>query len=432
VKDGNKVLGNLYRTVTDKGHVKWVCLDHYRENYQENKAREFQRMLDSVGGSLDENHGLVEVDLRSRVLAEQFYSALGKARSVFELDISLSWACSTSDLEMLEDAIKKSRVSILRLCFSQFPTSVGDKMFYAATPSEVLFRIQEHPSMKVIHILFKDVVKITGFPSKRASHRCKLSFEIHPRSLDDKELQIIAEMLKTNCNLTTLNLGLSQTELKTKFQLSKPFKKRSFVPLPGEYAMSFKTLLIGENGAQVLSEALKTNSILTTLHLDYNEIGSYGAQALAEAVKINSTLTTLYLNFNKIGVSGAQALSEALKTNSVLITLDLSNNILGDNGIQVLSEALKTNSALTTLILNDNLIGDIGAQALSEALMINSTLETLNVGNNDIGARGAQAMVEALITNSALTTLHLFCNSIDDEAQVIHQMSQTTKCEINF
>ncbi|KAG0046719.1 hypothetical protein BGZ90_008097, partial [Linnemannia elongata] len=108
-KDGNKVLGNLYRTVTDEGYVKWVCIDHYRVNYQEKSAAEFLRVLDSVGGSFNENVGRVEVRLRSRVLAEQFFSALGKARSVYELDIDLDWACATRDLEALEDALKKSR-----------------------------------------------------------------------------------------------------------------------------------------------------------------------------------------------------------------------------------------------------------------------------------------------------------------------------------
>lgn len=41
-KDENKVLGNLYRTVTTKGHVKWVCIDHYRQNYQEKAAKLFR------------------------------------------------------------------------------------------------------------------------------------------------------------------------------------------------------------------------------------------------------------------------------------------------------------------------------------------------------------------------------------------------------
>ncbi|KAG0308426.1 hypothetical protein BGZ97_013378, partial [Linnemannia gamsii] len=107
-KDGNKVLGNLYRTVTDKGHVKWVCMDHYRENYNKTAAEAFRRTVDSLGGCFDENNGVVTVKLGSRVLASQLYLALEKARSVYELDIILDWACTGTDLQALEDALKKS------------------------------------------------------------------------------------------------------------------------------------------------------------------------------------------------------------------------------------------------------------------------------------------------------------------------------------
>ncbi|KAF9121532.1 hypothetical protein BGX30_002499, partial [Mortierella sp. GBA39] len=43
------------------------------------------------------------------------------------------------------------------------------------------------------------------------------------------------------------------------------------------------------------AETLKSNSILTTLNLQYNSIGENGAVALSEALKTNSTLTTLGL-----------------------------------------------------------------------------------------------------------------------------------------
>ncbi|KAF8991910.1 hypothetical protein BGZ52_013006, partial [Haplosporangium bisporale] len=56
---------------------------------------------------------------------------------------------------------------------------------------------------------------------------------------------------------------------------------------------------MGNNGAQALAEALKTNSTLTTLTLYSNWIKDDGAQALSEARKINSTLTTLNLDFNQ-------------------------------------------------------------------------------------------------------------------------------------
>ncbi|KAF9947125.1 hypothetical protein BGZ65_009106, partial [Modicella reniformis] len=42
-KYANKVLGNLYRTVTTEGHVKWICIDHYRENYQTKGSQSISR-----------------------------------------------------------------------------------------------------------------------------------------------------------------------------------------------------------------------------------------------------------------------------------------------------------------------------------------------------------------------------------------------------
>ncbi|KAF9390109.1 hypothetical protein CPB97_009911 [Podila verticillata] len=170
----------------------------------------------------------------------------------------------------------------------------------------------------------------------------------------------------------------------------------------------------GDNGAQALAEALKTNSTLTTLDLQINKIGDKGAQELAETLKINSTLTTLDLQGNSIGGHGAQALSEALKINSTLTTLEFQDNKIGDNGAQELAETLKINSTLTTLDLQGNSIGDNGAQDLAEALKINSTVTTLDLQINKIGDKGAQALAEALKTNLILTTLLLQRNSIGD------------------
>ncbi|KAF8960387.1 hypothetical protein BGZ52_012641, partial [Haplosporangium bisporale] len=58
---------------------------------------------------------------------------------------------------------------------------------------------------------------------------------------------------------------------------------------------------IEDNGAHALSEALSTNSTLTTSYLTGNLIEGSGVQALADALKINSTLTTLDLQSNSTG-----------------------------------------------------------------------------------------------------------------------------------
>ncbi|KAH7054762.1 hypothetical protein BKA57DRAFT_452132 [Linnemannia elongata] len=407
-KDGNKVLGNLYRTVTDEGHVKWVCLDHYRANYHENSVMEFQRVLDSVGGKFSESLGKVEVRLRSRVLAEQFYSALGKARSVYVLDIDLDWACTTSDLGALEKALRVSRVSILRLDLRQFRTGVASKLLSTSTQYDNIFRIRDLPSMKSLHVLLpKEFVKFIGISLNNSSPVCKMSCELTLERSGEKEFGILVEAIKDNSTLTTLTLWGNSIGSNGAQALSEALKTNSTLT-----TLNLGDNLIGDNGAQALSEALKTSSTLTTLKLQYSSIGVHGARALSEALKVNSTLTTLSLVFNSIGPNGAQALSEALMANSTLTTLNLESNEIGPNGAQALSEALKTNSTLTTLDFGYNSIGDNGAQALSEALKTNSTLTTLNLWNNSIGDNGAQALSEALKTNSNLTTLGLENNSI--------------------
>ncbi|KAF9356180.1 hypothetical protein BGX34_010070 [Mortierella sp. NVP85] len=114
-KDENRVLGNLYRTVTTKGHVKWVCIDHYRENYQINAARAFRNTLDSLEGLFDENIGRVKVKLVSRLKADQFYHALELAKSVYELKLELDWDTTRGDFKRLRDTLAKTCVGVLEL-----------------------------------------------------------------------------------------------------------------------------------------------------------------------------------------------------------------------------------------------------------------------------------------------------------------------------
>jgi hypothetical protein len=45
-----------------------------------------------------------------------------------------------------------------------------------------------------------------------------------------------------------------------------------------------------KHGAKAIAEALKVNAVLTTLNLGYNSIGDEGAKAIAEALKVNAVL----------------------------------------------------------------------------------------------------------------------------------------------
>jgi hypothetical protein len=121
--------------------------------------------LDLVGGSFKENYGRVAVKLQSGVFANQFYSALEIARSVYELYIDMHWDCTTGDVAVLEDVLRKSRVSIVRLDLRQFRMSITRNLL--TSPNEVIFRIADLPNMKALHILpSKELFKILGSAQK--------------------------------------------------------------------------------------------------------------------------------------------------------------------------------------------------------------------------------------------------------------------------
>ncbi|KAF9904572.1 hypothetical protein EC991_002561 [Linnemannia zychae] len=352
-KDQHRVLGNLYRIVTQEGHVKWICLDHYRLAYKEKDQQDFAAAVELNGGRYDPRLGLVAVKLGSKILAKGFFEALVRARHVDELDITLDWECTRSDLEALESSLSNMSVSILRLDLGRFRTNLGSKLLPTSTGQQVLSRIISLSSMKMVHIILPiALAELPKLSPTRLSHPPKLSCEVALGLRGWRELERIAKELKTNSTLI---------------------------------ALSLRSNYIVDSGALELFEALKINSTLITLDLSHNSIGDRRAAVLTEQFDFFG-----YLDCS-IGRNGAVALSEALKINSTLTTLNLDFNSIGDNGAVALSEALKTNSALTALYMQNNLIGDCGAVALSEALKTNLTLTTLDLSDNPIRKDGAMA-----------------------------------------
>ncbi|KAF9274072.1 hypothetical protein BGZ88_003297 [Linnemannia elongata] len=423
-KDEN-LLGNLYRMTTSDGHVKWVCRDHYRASYQEKHVQKLRDVVKLGRGEFDEQLGRIEIVLESRFAAAEFYSAVSKAKGVLELIVELRWECSRRDLEALHDALKKSGVPMLRLDLGHFGTSLGHTTFSKLIPTsryKALSSITELRSMKTVHIVLpKDFAMLSSFHPKRPSHLLELSFELVAGLFGAKELVPLAEALKTNSTLTTLDLQHSKIGSHEVEVMAEALKTNSTI-----ITLYLGNNSIGDDGAKALAEALKTYSTLTTLNLDHNSIGDNGAQALAEALKTNAALTALDLRGNSIWFKGFLAFLESLKTNSTLITLDLYDNLIGDDRAKALAEALKTNSILTALNLGSKSIGDDGAKALGEALKTNSTLTTLDLYSSEIGDDGAKALAEALKTNSTLTTLDLESNKIgNDGARALGEVLKT-------
>ncbi|KAF9154373.1 hypothetical protein BG015_001146 [Linnemannia schmuckeri] len=114
-KDEGRVFGNLYRTVTSEGHVKWVCLDHYREKYRAKATQDLRDAVHEIDGKYNESIGNISVKLLTPTAARRFFSILKSSHSVQELDIALCWNFSMQDLRDFRDAVKPTNIFYIRL-----------------------------------------------------------------------------------------------------------------------------------------------------------------------------------------------------------------------------------------------------------------------------------------------------------------------------
>ncbi|KAL0244701.1 hypothetical protein GEMRC1_008783 [Eukaryota sp. GEM-RC1] len=136
---------------------------------------------------------------------------------------------------------------------------------------------------------------------------------------------------------------------------------------------------IGDEGIRALAEALKVNDTVTTVNLWHNSIGAEGARVLADMLKVNNSVSSIHLGGTSIGDEGVKALVEALKVNTVVTSIDLWDNSIGDEGACSIADALKINTTVTSVDLKFNSIGDDGAKALADVLEIQRKVKILGI-----------------------------------------------------
>lgn len=126
---------------------------------------------------------------------------------------------------------------------------------------------------------------------------------------------------------------------------------------------------------------------------------------IAPILAVHTSLTRLHLDLQEFGDSGVEAIAEALKSNSVLTSLNLSSN----TGIKALIAALKINTCLVSLIVNDykSLTFD-SFESILAFLESNSTMTCIsfNVAGADLKPRISQ-LAQCLRINSTLRDLLL-------------------------
>eukprot|EP01012_Entosiphon_sulcatum_P064410 TRINITY_DN93226_c0_g1_i1.p1 TRINITY_DN93226_c0_g1~~TRINITY_DN93226_c0_g1_i1.p1 ORF type:complete len:1811 (-),score=349.29 TRINITY_DN93226_c0_g1_i1:23-5455(-) len=304
----------------------------------------------------------------------------------------------------------------------------------------------------------------------------ELKFDEHQsmRYYDDISAQLLSEALLKNDRLTSLCLPNNQvTEVGAQYLANMLLVNSALRHLD----LSANPV---QDGVKWLAEALKTNSVLSSLVLSNTGVTDEPALELAEMLTINETIVELDLRDNQIVKAGA-AFARAFHTNTALQDLFLEGNRipdmllreiqqgrmlnaepklvrkyvpllhrqadikdldlsfdphkhdmpLNDNSAAMLATALRENFACTSLNLADNEIGITGLRHIRDMLRINThTLRHLNISRNrDLGPEAAEILVRVLEFHKALTSIDISYNYIGEEGArfFLDQVKNSTK-----
>jgi hypothetical protein len=160
------------------------------------------------------------------------------------------------------------------------------------------------------------------------------------------QMKIEKYLLYSSIDLTNQNLDDQDISLIIQHAIIK--KQCSILRLDKNFITS--------EGINILVNSLHNNKTLIGLNLSSNRLFDKGLYPLAKFLSINhSVIQKLHLGSNRISNEGALLLAEMLKTNTILNVLWLDNNRITDEGVHFLANALiHHNKTLQELSLKKN------------------------------------------------------------------------------
>ncbi|MDF3048355.1 MAG: leucine-rich repeat-containing protein 34 [Candidatus Midichloriaceae bacterium] len=239
----------------------------------------------------------------------------------------------------------------------------------------------------------------------------------------------------TNNDLKTPNKSPSLRTLKFNFQSWDELNARAVAQALSSNKYITELCLVrnhfGEN-VQWLAEILNNNSSLKKLVLERGEIESHMLRDIGLAVNLSTSITTLEIAGLELGDEGAEMLVQALIENKSLINLKLNSNKIYCKGAEAIAKLLKQNTTLEVLDINHNSMGDNGIKAIAESLKQNTSLKSVSFGNNRYDYNGAMRIIDTLKNNTTLVSLNFEPHSCMKELkEVLEKNASITHLDIS-
>ncbi|KFH72511.1 hypothetical protein MVEG_02801 [Podila verticillata NRRL 6337] len=144
LEERKTALGRLYRVPNDGQYARWICAGHFEENFDGDRRAAFQDVVQELGGWMDKQQGIAEVELHSGDATEAFCSKFAKEMGVSEVHVVFRYQASRDDVQRLLDAVTLAQVSVL---------NVGGIPFETLPPNNSVFgRMASNQSLQVFSV----------------------------------------------------------------------------------------------------------------------------------------------------------------------------------------------------------------------------------------------------------------------------------------
>ncbi|KPA81472.1 putative paraflagellar rod component [Leptomonas pyrrhocoris] len=205
-------------------------------------------------------------------------------------------------------------------------------------------------------------------------------------NLGEDAVQYIVAALQANPKLTIMNVDVNPSISENSAQAISgltlvnraPPQIRSILPSLENNArevtaidFSPNTVAVNDDSVWLLSQALRTNTVVRSLNLSHNSIGDRGATYLAALFRENSSVASLDLSSNSIGNRGAQALCDCFYANRGLQVVNLSNNVMDMEGVNSLTDVLRKNHKLREINMAKTRVPEEFSTAVQTACALN-------------------------------------------------------------
>ncbi|KAG0367578.1 hypothetical protein BGZ54_003660 [Gamsiella multidivaricata] len=193
-QDQDRALGNPYSIVTREEHVKWVHIDHYRENYHGSVMEQFLELVMTYYGRFNLETGSLELIAKSSTIARQLFDAMEKSCGIRKLTMLFFSETNVDELWVFATAVSKA--NIVELAESKTPALdfVYPKRWY-----DPILQLMLDGRIKTMRILYPNFYQHTWSTSMKTSHQLQSLWIRTPFFQSDRSCKMVVTRIVKYC-----------------------------------------------------------------------------------------------------------------------------------------------------------------------------------------------------------------------------------------